>query len=115
MPISTIVLTSASTTTSAPVALAWMSGKPATVLTTMPSTTGSVDFTLQVTGDDIMRTPSSLVTWCNWGSSEIGTHYSSQNLDIGGRGPVFTLLGPVAAVRLQSTNISSGPLSADVI
>jgi hypothetical protein len=115
MPISTITLTSASTTTSSPVNLNWMRAAPTTVFLSMPSTTGSLDATVQVTGDDISRTPSSLASWFNLGSSGIATHYSSANLDVGGKGPIITIAGPVAGVRLQSTNISSGPLMANVL
>jgi hypothetical protein len=117
MPIATISLTSASTTTSAAVALNWTGGRPVSVATTMPSTTGSVDFTLQFTLQDIQRSGigSSQAVWFNFGSSGLGTHYSTANLDVGGAGPTFTFLGPIAGVRLQSTNISSGPLTAFIL
>jgi hypothetical protein len=117
MPIATISLTSASTTTSAAVQLNWTGGRPVSVALTMPSTTGSLDFTLQFTLTDIERAGigSSQAAWFNYGSSGIGSHFSSANLDVGGIGPTFTFLGPIAAVRLQSTNISSGPLTAYVL
>src|SRR5262245_34650 len=103
MPISTITLTSNSTTTSNAVNLNWIRAAPTNIFLSMPSTTGSFDATIQVTGDDLTRTPSSLVSWFNLGSSGIGTHYSSANLDVGGKGPIVTVLGPIAGVRLQST------------
>jgi hypothetical protein len=117
MPISTITLTSASTTTSAAVQLNWTGARPTTVAVTMPSTTGSLDFTLQYTLTDIERSGigSSQAAWFNFGSSGLGTHYSTANLDVGGAGPTFTFLGPIAGVRLQSTNISSGPLTAFIL
>jgi hypothetical protein len=117
MPIATISLTSASTTTSAAVQLNWGGGRPVSVATTMPSTTGSVDFTVQYALQDIQRAGIGLsqAVWFNYGSSGIGLHYSSANLDVGGIGPVLTFLGPIAALRLQSTNISSGPLTMYVL
>ena len=117
MPIATISLTSASTTTSAAVALNWTGGRPTSVALTMPSTTGSLDATVQFCLQDIQRAGigSSQATWFNYGSSGIGTHFSTANLDVGGIGPVLTFLGPIAGIRLQSTNISSGPLTAYVL
>jgi hypothetical protein len=115
MPLTTISLTSASTF-SAPVSINWVAGKPTSVGITMPSTTGSLDCTIQYTLQDFQRAGgSSLVTWFNFGSSGIGTHYSSANLDVGGAGPVVSFLNPIAGVRLQSTNISSGPLTAFIV
>src|SRR5450631_483794 len=117
MPIATISLTSASTTTSAAIALNWTGARPVSVGLTMPSTTGSLDATIQFCLQDYQRlgVGSSQVTWFNYGSSGIGSHFSSANLDVGGAGPVITFLGPIAGIRVQSTNISSGPLVAYVL
>ena len=113
MPIQVITLSSANVPgASAPAFLNWTGGRPTTVATTMPSTTGGVDFTVQFCLQDIQRAGilSSQAAWFNVGSSGIGVHYSSANLDVGGAGPTFTLAGPIGAVRLQSTAMSSGPL-----
>ena len=107
MPLTTINLTSNSTFSS-PVSINWLGGMPTTVGITMPSTTGSLDCTIQFTLQDFQRAGgSSLVTWFNYGSSGIGTHYSTANL--------VTFLGRICGVRLQSTNISSGPLTGYVV
>jgi hypothetical protein len=118
MPYETITLSSANVPgASAAANLNWTGGRPVSVAVTMPSTTGGVDWTLQISLQDYQRlgVGSSQVTWFNYGSSGLAIHYSSANLDVGGVGPTFTFLGAVAAIRLNSTAMSSGPLSAFIL
>jgi hypothetical protein len=116
MPYQTVSLTSNSTTTSGPMALNWIGGKPSTVsLSFTGSSQQTTDATIQYTLDDIMRTASSLVVWLPVASSagsSTPAHYSGTFFDTG---VTLSFLNPVAAVRLGSTTLSSGTLTLKVI
>lgn len=115
MPFTTVTLTSASTTSSTPVALNWIGGKPISVWVTSPTSTSTSIFNLQYTMDDIQRTSSGSVLWAGVSSAQ-GQAATTFNASAGGTdGAFFQFLSPVAAVRLFSTAISSGPLTMKVI
>lgn len=110
MPYTTVSLTSQSTTTSTPIALSWMSGRPTTVSVIATSlSTGA--FTIQYTLDDIQRVSSGSVVWQS-ASSGIGPTFPSNALVAGTvfnasnaypDGVTYTFLGPIGALRLGST------------
>jgi len=118
MPLQTVTLSSAGVPgTSAPAQLNWRGGKPATVsifVSTVGGSSGTVD--LQYTLDDLMLVGgSSLAVWQGV-SSAIGqpaTTYNSSTF--GSDGVLFQFLYPIAAVRMNSTALSSGPLTMKVI
>lgn len=115
MPFATVTLTSASTTSSTPVALNWIGGKPISVWVTSPTSTSSSVFNLQYTMDDLQRTSSGSVLWAGV-SSAIGQPATTFNTTGAyPDGVFFQFLSPVAAVRLFSTAVSSGPLTMKVI
>lgn len=113
MPYTTVALTSQSTTTSTPVALSWMSGRPTTVSVIATSlSTGS--FTIQYTLDDIQRVSSGSVAWqiCSSGfgatfpsTSLAGTIFVASNAYPDGVS--YTFLGPIGAVRIGSSTPTS--------
>ena len=115
MPFATVTLTSASTTTSTPVALNWIGGKPSSVLVTAPTSTSSCVFNIQYTLDDLQRTSSASVLWSGV-SSAIGQPAQTFSSTTSYPDGVFVqFLYPIAAVRLLSTSISSGPLTMKVL
>lgn len=109
MPYTTVSLTSQSTTTSTPVALSWMSGKPTTV-SVIATSLSSGAFTIQYTLDDLQRVSSGSVAWQN-ASSGFGTTFPSTAVvgtifvasNAYPDGVTYSFLGPLAAVRLGST------------
>ena len=110
MPYATVTLSSVGT--SDPVNLNWRGGSPTSVLVSFGSTTMTVDFTIQYSLNDSML--SSNRVWVAVGSSvgSSATHFSSANADTGV--PVgFNY--PIAAVRLNSTAISSSTLTLTVL
>lgn len=117
MPSQTVTLTSASTNTSAAVALSWMSGGPTSV-SVMGTSISSGAFTLQYTMMDLTTNPSSVVVWSGLSSAigQIGTVFVASNAYPDG---VFTTItSPVAAVRMTSTatnNVNGGPLTMRVL
>lgn len=103
--------------------LNWLGGKPATVV--VFSTTGgsSTFFNIQYTLDDLQRTGSSLVFWQNLSSSftdtgvnvSSGFTFASTTVADMTNGITFSLLSPFAAVRVNSTAMTNGPLILKVI
>lgn len=115
MSYSTVTLTSASTTSSTPVALNWIGGKPASVWVTSPTSTSTSVFSLQYTLDDIQRVSSGSVLWAGVSSAQ-GQAATTFNASAAGTdGVFFQFLSPIAAVRLFSTAVSSGPLTMKVL
>lgn len=118
MPYQTVTLTSASTNTSAPCALNWMTGGPTTV-SVIGTSLSSGAFTVQYTLSDLLKTQSSLVAWSGVSSavgSFTGSIINASNAYPDGYLTTFT--GPVAAVRMTSTatnNVNSGPLTMRVL
>jgi hypothetical protein len=119
MPFATVTLTTAASSVpgaSAAVALNWIGGKPTTVLATCPTATSSGFVYIQYTLDDLQRIGgSSLATWQSVSSAAgaPGTSYASTAAGIDG---IYTqFLSPVAAVRINSTGLSSGPWTMKVI
>lgn len=116
MPAATVSLTSASTSTSTPVNLNWIGGKPTTVSLSFSSSTQTSDVTVQYSLDDILKVASSLVQWLPVASSAASStpaHYQSSNFF--DTGVTLSFLNSIAAVRLGSTNISSGSVSLRVL
>lgn len=103
--------------------LNWLGGKPTTVV--VFSTTGgsSTFFNIQYTLDDLQRTPSSLVFWQNLSSAysdtslvtSSGSTFASTTVADMTNGITLSLLSPFAAVRLNSSAMTSGPLILKVI
>ena len=116
MPYATVSLTSASTTTSTPVALNWIGGKPTTVSLSFSSSLQVADTTIQYTLDDIQRVSSASVQWLpvtsSAGSSTVAHYATTTYFDTG---VTLSFLNPIAAVRLGSTAISSGTVYLRVL
>lgn len=121
MPYQTITLSTAASSTpgaSAAAALNWIGGKPITV-SILPASGGgsSGAFTIQYTLDDIMRVPSSVVVWSGVSSAPAlglpGVTWNASAVAVDG---VFlSFLSPIAAVRLNSSNLTGGPLLLKVL
>lgn len=126
MPYFTTTLTTAASSVpgaSTACALNWMGGRPTTVLV-FPSTTGtsSAAFNVQFSLDDIERVTSSAVDWrglssntglaLSAGSAAQTTYWTSTT---GIDGLLYTFLGPITAVRINSTALTSGPLTMQVL
>jgi hypothetical protein len=114
MPLQTITLSSASVPgVSAPSALNWRSAEPATVsilVSTTATFTGGVK--LEYSLDDLMLVGGSSLAFWQGVSSAIGQPAQIFNLATAGAdGIQFQFLTPVAAVRMNSTALSSGPLT----
>ncbi len=108
MPLSTVTLTTAASSVpgaSTACALNWRNGMPTTVSITASSSQSFVY--IQATYDDIMRVPSSLVTWASITTategSTSGTSFASSNFSPDAVTHVFT--GPVGAVRMNSSGL----------
>lgn len=114
MPYQTITLSSVGTSGIAN--LDWSGGKPTTVAVSAGSTSMASNYTIQYTLDDIMRTASTSVVWFSISSAagSSAQHFtSSLQLDPGG--VVVTFLNPIAAVRINSTALSSTNLQMRVL
>lgn len=94
-------VTLSSVGTSNAILLDYIGAKTATIALTLTSTSMTADFTVQCTLDDpnIVSSP----IWFNAST----THYSSGIAD---DGKLVTFLTPVAAVRINSTAISSSSI-----
>ena len=113
MPNFTASLSSVGTS---PVAnLAWGVGKPVTASVVPGSSTQTSDFMLQFTMDDLQLTAASAVQWQGL-SSAVGqpaTHFQSSVCYPDGVANTF--LGPVAALRISASALSSGSLKFKVM
>lgn len=118
MPNQTITLSSANVPgVSGAAALDWRGGKPATV-SVFTSTTGtsSGNFSLQYTLDNIQALGGSSLAFWQGVSSAIGQAATTFNAStFGVDGVQFAFLNPVAAVRMNSTALSSGPWTMKVL
>lgn len=85
--------------------LDWMASKPVSVALTLSSTTLTADFQVQVTLDDFQNVAAASRSWVGLST----THYTSAIADAG---LLLTNLGPVAGIRLNSTALSSGTITA---
>lgn len=110
MPYHAVTLSSVGV--SNPVNVNWRGGSPTSIYVSFGSTTMTTDFTVQYTLDDSML--SSTVRWIGVGSSvgSSATHFSSANADTG---VPIGFDAPIAAVRLNSTAISSSTLTLTVL
>jgi hypothetical protein len=123
MPLFTTTLTSAAVPgASTACALNWRSGRPATISVLTNSSVGVGDFTINYSLDDLMLTASSLVAWSGISSASFVTppttgaaaiHFTSST--IWPDGVLISLLPAVAAVRLNSTALSSNTLTLKVL
>lgn len=112
MPLQSITISSIG---SYPVAMNHRGGSPAAIAVTLGSTTMTTDFQVQYSLDDIMLSSSPF--WFSMSSlgmtnGNSTTHFSSAYAD---SGFVAQLVVPVAAVRLNSTAISSSFLTFKVL
>jgi hypothetical protein len=115
MPIQTITLSSANLGASGAAALNWRSAEAMSV-SVFASTTGtsSGTWSLQYTLDDLMLVGGSSLAYWQGVSSATGqpaTVFGTSNPD----GVYFQFVAPVAAVRMNSTSLSSGPLTMKVL
>lgn len=117
MPNQTITLSSANVPgQSAPALLNWRGGKPINVWITPLTSTSSGNFSLQYSFDDPqLLGGSSLALWANVSSAigQPGQFFNSSTC--GTDGVQFQFLSPVAAVRINSTSMSSGPLTMKIL
>ena len=118
MPNQTITLSSANVPgVSGASAMDWRGGKPATVSVFISTTgTSSGNFSLQYTLDNIQVLGGSSLAFWQGVSSAIGQAATTFNAStFGVDGVQFQFLTPVAAVRMNSTALSSGPLTMKVL
>jgi hypothetical protein len=100
----TVTVTLSSVGTSRPVNLDYMNGTPTAVLV-LGASTGTTA-TLQYSLDDIMQTPSSLVTWI----SDPNFTAATSNTSV-----AYSYAQPLAAIRLNSSTASGlSPLTLKV-
>ena len=104
-------------------ALNWRGGKPTTIVVAATAAGSSIFYNIQFTMDDpVLIGGTSLAYWQNLSSSyndtsitaSSGSIFASSNLDVNA-GLIVSLLSPVAAVRLNSTALTGGPLVLKVI
>ncbi len=116
MPYQTVTLSSANVPGQSGVAaLSWRSGQPTTVAI-YGSTGQTSTFNLQYTMDDVQLIGgSSLAQWASVSSAvgTAGTVFTSSTITPDGL--FWQFLTPIAALRLSSTALSSGPLIMKVI
>jgi len=104
-------------------ALDWRGGSPTTVVVTATNSGSSIFYNIQYTLDDVnLVGGTSLAYWQNlssaWADTSVNTSsgslFASSNLDPAA-GLTVSLLSPIAAVRLNSTALTAGPLVMKVI
>lgn len=89
--------------------LDWSNGDPATVSVTANSSTSSGTFSLQYTADDVMLSSSPVWQSVSSAQGQPGTVFStSAGASLNPDGVLFSFPGPIGAVRLSASNISSG-------
>jgi hypothetical protein len=118
MPMQSITLSSASVPgVSGAAMMNWRCGKPATVTISISTTgTSSAAVLLEFTMDDLMLVGGSSNAFWMGVSSVAGqaqTTFNASNFGAGGVQVAFPT--PVAAVRMNSTALSSGPLTMKVM
>lgn len=107
MPITSVTVSSSGF--SRAVNLDWSNGSPATVSVTPNSSTSSGTFSLQYTLDDVMQSSNPLWIGVSSAQGAAGTVYAtSAGASLFPDGVLFPFPGPVGAVRLSASNISSG-------
>jgi hypothetical protein len=118
----TITLTTAISSVpgaSTPVNLDWFAGSKDADFSVLvlPSTTGtsSALWRVEITADDLMQVAPSLVRWSGISSSpgQGATIFGASTTGVDGLQLTFT--SPWTAVRINSTNLSSGPLTLKVV
>ena len=118
MPYQTVTLSSANVPGQSGIAvLSWRAGQPTTVAV-YGSTGQTSTFNLQYTLDDVQLVGgSSAATWASVTNSSVpgatGTVFTSSTITPDGL--YWQFLTPIAAVRLNSSALSSGPLIMKVI
>ena len=96
--------------------MSWLGGRPATASVTVPSVAStSASFVVQYTLDDVMRVASTTVLWLGVSSAQgqAGTVWNATS--IGQDGVLVSFLSPVAAVRVNSTQLTGGPITLKVL
>jgi hypothetical protein len=97
-------VTVSSVGTSRPVALDWMRGVPVGVAVT-GSSSGTFSYSIQYTLDDLQLTAPSAVSWITDPNATALTSNSSA---------AFVYTAPLAAIRINSSALSSAILTADI-
>jgi len=118
VPSQTIILSSANVPgVSGASALDWRGGKPATVSIFVSTTgTSSAAVQLQYSLDDLQIVGGTSRAFWSGVSSAIGQPATTFNAStFGVDGIFFQFLSPVAAVRMNSTALSSGPLTMKIL
>jgi hypothetical protein len=121
MPYQTVILTTAASSApgaSAAANLNWLSGKPTTVTVYSTVSGSTIAFNVQYTLDDLQRVGgSSLAFWQNLSSAYNNTTVAVSSGSIFGTSSLdpaagMTVIFPsaVAALRLNSSSMGSGPL-----
>lgn len=117
MPIQTIILSSdAIANPSTPAVMGWRCGAPASVLVYTSTTgTSSGSFTIQYTLDDLQLVfGASNAKWVAV-SSAVGVTGTTFNASASLDGTLIQFQTPVAAVRVNATSLSSGPITMKVL
>ena len=117
MPYTSVTLASAAAST--PINLNWRSGNSVALQVTTNTSSGTGDFTVQYTLNDLQLVGgTSLATWSNLSSfngltfpttGNQGVHFNSSLIT--GDGVLINFLVSPAAVRLNSTGLSSNTLT----
>ena len=116
MPYQTITMSSAAVPgVSSPEPLSWRGGKPASVWVTPNSSTTTGTFSIQYTLDDLQLTPGTGGLWASVSSAagQPGTVFNASTCGLDG--VLWSFLSPVAAVRITSTALSSGPWTMKIM
>jgi hypothetical protein len=114
MPNQTITMSSANVPgLSAPAVLNWRGGKPTTLSVVISTTaTSSATFQIQATVDDLQIVGGTSLAFWQGLSSAPGQPATTFNAStFGPDGVLYSVLSPIAAVRLSVTALSSGPIA----
>jgi hypothetical protein len=125
MPNSTITLstaTSSSPGASTPASLNWISGKPINVVIFSTVAASSIFFQVEFTFDDLTVVGGpSRAQWTSMSSAYTDTGITSGAASvfatsaITSNGMLFSFDAPIAAIRMNSSAMTSGPLTMKVI
>jgi hypothetical protein len=98
--------------------LNWIGGKPVLVSLTFTSSTANNDVTIQYTADDVMRIASTSVIWNSFSSGGITVNatsaYHLASTTWSDNAWSAQVMGPIAAVRMNSTAFNGGTATLKV-
>lgn len=109
-----VTVTLSSVGVSPPVACNWLGGSPISVGVTASASTMTASFNVQFTLDDLQL--SSSPKWMGLSSAfgSSATTFSASAVNFADNGFYTTFQGPIGAVRLNASTISSGTLTLKV-